>query len=114
MYDFDKTLCTTDMQEYTFIPNLNMTSKEFWDEANSLAKENKMDGILAYMRVMLERAHFAKKSIRREEFVKLVITFAGETGDVIVQAEIHELAFCLGAYLIYMFYKPKKNIIIDS
>ena len=45
------------------------------------------------------------------EFVKLIITFAGETGDVIVQAEIHELAFCLGAYLIYMFYKPKKNIV---
>ena len=45
------------------------------------------------------------------EFIKLIVTFAGETGDVIVQAEIHELAFCLGAYLIYMFYKPKKNIV---
>ena len=45
------------------------------------------------------------------EFVKLIVTFADETGDVIVQAEIHELAFCLGAYLIYMFYKPKKNIV---
>ena len=44
------------------------------------------------------------------QFVKLIVTFAGETGDVIVQAEIHELAFCLGAYLIYMLYKPKKNI----
>ena len=43
------------------------------------------------------------------EFITLIITFAGETGDVIVQAEIHELAFCLGAYLIYMFLKPKKN-----
>ncbi len=45
------------------------------------------------------------------EFIKLIVTFADETGDVIVQAEIHELAFCLGAYLIYMFYKPKKNIV---
>ena len=45
------------------------------------------------------------------EFVTLIITFAGQTGDVIVQAEIHELAFCLGAYLIYMFLKPKKNIV---
>ncbi len=45
------------------------------------------------------------------EFFKLIVTFAGETGDVIVQAEIHELAFCLGAYLIYMLYKPKKNIV---
>ena len=45
------------------------------------------------------------------EFVKLIVTFAGETGDIIVQAEIHELAFCLGAYLIYMLLKPKKNIV---
>ncbi|MBQ4516017.1 MAG: O-antigen ligase family protein [Clostridia bacterium] len=45
------------------------------------------------------------------EFITLVTTFAGVTGDIIVQAEIHELAFCLGAYLIYMFYKPKKSIV---
>ena len=44
------------------------------------------------------------------EFVTLIVTFADVTGDVIVQAEIHELAFCLGAYLIYMLLKPKKNI----
>lgn len=44
------------------------------------------------------------------EFVTLIITFAENTGDVIVQAEIHELAFCLGAYLIYMLLKPKKNM----
>lgn len=45
------------------------------------------------------------------ELVTLIITFADSTGDIIVQAEIHELAFCLGAYLIYMLYKPKKNIV---
>lgn len=45
------------------------------------------------------------------EFITLITTFAGETGDIIVQAEVHELAFCLGAYLIYMFYKPKKSIV---
>ena len=45
------------------------------------------------------------------EFITLITTFAGVTGDIIVQAEIHELAFCLGAYLIYMLYKPNKNII---
>lgn len=45
------------------------------------------------------------------EFVTLIVTFAGVTGDIIIQAEIHELAFCLGAYLIYMLYKPKKSIV---
>ena len=44
------------------------------------------------------------------EFVTLLVTFADVTGDIIIQAEIHELAFCLGAYLIYMLFKPKKSI----
>ncbi len=45
------------------------------------------------------------------EFITLVTTFADVTGDIIVKAEIHELAFCLGAYLIYMLYKPKRNVV---
>ena len=45
------------------------------------------------------------------ELVTLIVTFAGTTGDVIVQAEIHELAFCLGAYIVYMLLKPKKDIV---
>lgn len=44
------------------------------------------------------------------ELITLITTFAGVTGDIIVQAEIHEIAFCLGAYLIYMLYKPKKSL----
>ena len=44
------------------------------------------------------------------ELVTLIVTFADETGDIIIQAEVHELAFCQGAYLIYMLYKPKKDI----
>ena len=30
MYDFDRTLCTKDMQDYSFIPSLGMTEDEFW------------------------------------------------------------------------------------
>ncbi len=72
MYDFDKTLCTKDMQEYSFIPNVGMTARDFWDVANSLAREKKMDGILAYMYVMLDKARSAKTvSVRRESFVAL-------------------------------------------
>ena len=44
------------------------------------------------------------------EFIQLILSFAENTGDTIVKAEIHELAFCLGAYIIYMLYKPKKKI----
>lgn len=71
MYDFDKTLCTKDMQEYTFIPNVGMKAEDFWAESNALARDKKMDAILAYMYVMLQKAHAARRSIRREDFVKL-------------------------------------------
>ena len=71
MYDFDKTLCTKDMQEYSFIPNVRMKPIEFWTESNALAKEKKMDRVLAYMYLMLRKAHATSQSIKRESFVNL-------------------------------------------
>ena len=71
MYDFDKTLCTTDMQAYTFIPNLGMSANEFWAKASDLAEKHKMDRILAYMYLMLDEAHIHRKPIRRSDFVAL-------------------------------------------
>ena len=55
MYDFDKTLCDQDMQNYSFIPNLNMTSDEFWNETENFSKKNYMEGILAYMFYMMHK-----------------------------------------------------------
>ena len=52
MYDFDKTLCDQDMQNYTFIPNLNMSEEEFWKETDQFSKKNYMEGILGYMYYM--------------------------------------------------------------
>ena len=49
LYDFDKTLCTTDMEDYAFIPSLGMTPAEFWAKANHFGRSNRVDGILAYM-----------------------------------------------------------------
>ena len=37
LYDFDKTLCDRDMQEYSFIPNLAMTPHEFWGQTGVIA-----------------------------------------------------------------------------
>ena len=53
MYDFDKTLCDQDMQDYAFIPNLNMTSEEFWGETEAFRKKHYMEGILGYMYYMM-------------------------------------------------------------
>lgn len=36
MYDFDNTLCTKDMQEYSFIPKVNMRPEDFWNESKSV------------------------------------------------------------------------------
>ncbi len=49
MYDFDKTLCTKDMQNYRFIPSLGIEVGEFWDYTNTVQTTEKMDSILAYM-----------------------------------------------------------------
>ena len=55
LYDFDKTLCTTDMQEYDFIKNLGMTSGEFWGEAAQITDQHGVERILAYMFVMIKK-----------------------------------------------------------
>ncbi len=70
MYDFDKTLCTKDMQEYSFIPDVKMDADTFWKESGKLAKDKKMDAILAYMYQMLDKAHIAHKPIHRSSFVE--------------------------------------------
>lgn len=68
MYDFDKTLCTKDMQEYAFIPALGMSSSAFWGEAKALTDSEEMDNILAYMYKMVEKAREKKVPITRDTF----------------------------------------------
>ena len=66
MYDFDKTLCDQDMQNYTFIPNLNMSSDEFWSETEKFGKKNYMEGILAYMYYMLYKSKEKNQTFNKE------------------------------------------------
>ncbi|MBQ9456499.1 MAG: haloacid dehalogenase-like hydrolase, partial [Thermoguttaceae bacterium] len=65
IYDFDKTLCTRDMQEYGFIPNIGVKAKDFWKRSAELTAELGMDSILAYMYTMVRSAQAARKAIRR-------------------------------------------------
>ena len=55
LYDFDKTLCTTDMQEYDFIQNLGITPGEFWGEAGEITRKYEVDKILSYMFLMIKK-----------------------------------------------------------
>ena len=69
MYDFDKTLSTRDMQEFAFIPSLGMESSQFWQLANDFGREQKMDGILAYMYASVRESRRHGKELRREDLV---------------------------------------------
>ena len=71
LYDFDKTLCTTDMQNYAFIPSLGMTPAEFWPVANGFGSANRMDGILAYMYTMVRESEKRDMPLTREKLVNM-------------------------------------------
>ena len=56
MYDFDKTLSTTDMQDYAFIPNLGLEPNEFWGKTCEFTEKEGVERILSYMYVMIREA----------------------------------------------------------
>ncbi len=76
LYDFDKTLCTTDMQEYSFIKNLGMTSDEFWGEAAAITKKHEVEKILAYMFVMIQKC--------KEKGIPLTEEYLNKCGENVV------------------------------
>jgi len=57
-YDFDGTLAKGNIQENSFIPNLGMSINDFWTEVRLLAEEHEMDGILAYMYLLIQKAKY--------------------------------------------------------
>ena len=69
MYDFDKTLCTRDMQEYTLIPSVGMEPSEFWGHTAEVAAAETMDSILTYLYCMVEKAHQTGNPLTRESLV---------------------------------------------
>ena len=66
MYDFDKTLSTTDMQNYSFIPNLGMTPDQFWGETGQFTESQGVERILSYMFMMIKKAKEKGIKITRE------------------------------------------------
>ena len=76
LYDFDRTLCTQDMQNYDFIPALGMEPGDFWREANAFGWRQHMDGVLAYMYTMIRKC--------RELEIPLTRSFLSRCGENIV------------------------------
>ena len=80
IYDFDKTLCTDDMQSYTFIKNLGMEPKDFWGEASKITQAHQVEGILSYMFVMINECKKRGISLTEEYLNKCgenVVLFKG-------------------------------------
>jgi len=72
LYDFDKTLSTTDMQNYSFIPALGMKPDEFWGATGEFSKKSEVERILSYMYMMIK--------LSEEKGIKLTRKFLNECG----------------------------------
>ncbi|MBR5012906.1 MAG: haloacid dehalogenase-like hydrolase, partial [Clostridia bacterium] len=68
-YDFDKTLTIDDMQSFAFIPNLGMTTAEFWNKTNNFIKKNGCDVTLGFLRTMLDECR-KKGIVLSREYLK--------------------------------------------
>ena len=80
IYDFDKTLCTTDMQNYSFIPNLGLKPEEFWAKCTELSDKTNCERILSYMYTMISESRRAGVKLTREYLNSLgkdIIYFPG-------------------------------------
>ena len=80
MYDFDETLAPGNMQEYAFIPMLDIESDEFWKMSAELGKKHNMDNVLAYMYLSIKLLREKNLKITKEDFYnqgKLISFFNG-------------------------------------
>ena len=72
LYDFDKTLCDRDMQEYSLIPSLGYDKpSDFWKEVGLLSDANGMDGISAYLYMLKRKYEESGHPLKKEDFAGL-------------------------------------------
>lgn len=69
LYDFDRTLSPRDMQEYQFIPQLDMEAKAFWADANAFGESHEMDKVLSYMYTMIVKSREKGIPLTRQSLV---------------------------------------------
>ncbi len=71
LYDFDKTLCSEDMQNYSLIPALGMTPAEFWGATNDFTNKEGVERILSYMYMMVKIAKDRNIKLTKEFLTSL-------------------------------------------
>lgn len=70
VYDFDGTLSPRPMQEYSFLPQLGIEPKTFWDECTRVAREQQADPLITYMHLMYKKAREKGLRIDRDDLVR--------------------------------------------
>jgi len=71
VYDFDGTLSPKPMQEYSVLPELGIAAKDFWKSVGIEAKKTESEGMLVYMRLLIEEAETKKIHLGKKELEKL-------------------------------------------
>ncbi len=66
IYDFDGTLAPGNMQEHSFLPDINISKEDFWAKVDKITEQQKLDNILVYMDLMIKESHDQGKSISRQ------------------------------------------------
>lgn len=66
VYDFDGTLARGNVQEHSFLPELDLSKEDFWEEVKRRTRKHDADEILVYMDHMLEVAFESGVRITRE------------------------------------------------
>lgn len=80
VYDFDGTLSPQPMQEYTVLPKLGVEASDFWHEVEQQTERDQGEGMLVYMRLLLEEAERKRIHIGRKDFAamaRFIEYFAG-------------------------------------
>lgn len=72
LYDFDSTLSPTDMQAYTFIPDMGMTPAEFWGRTQEFSKATGCEKILSYL--------FTMVAVAKERGIKMTREYLNSCG----------------------------------
>lgn len=62
LYDFDATLATSDMQNFSFIPSLGLTPEEFWGKTKEFSEKTGCEKTLGYIYTMI--AECKKRGIK--------------------------------------------------
>ena len=68
IYDFDGTLSPGNMQEFGFIQSIGSTPDEFWKMSDGIAVGQDASNILAYMKLMFDKARESGIRLTRNNF----------------------------------------------